>query len=139
MISFHPVSEKQKHPSAKKESRAPNPLHEQKKNDPRKNHGDADGMEQFVRSGFVLVIVLSHVVRQARHAAHLPRQPFAVAQVSRGTSAFNVDFIPNWVNFLERPGTTESIDSSGLSRYQRHASVPCHFFRDPGGPPLPSA
>jgi len=45
MISFQLVSEKQKHPPANEKSRAPNPLHEQKKKDPRKNHGDADRMQ----------------------------------------------------------------------------------------------
>jgi len=128
MVAFHPVSEKQKHPPAKEKSRAPNPPHEKEKDDPREDHGDADGMQQLVRSGFVLVIVLCHVVRQARHVAHLPAALCGRPSRSAGTSTFNVDFIPNLVNFLECPGTTESINSSGLSRYRCRLCALCSFF-----------
>src|SRR2546430_7001997 len=47
-ISFHPVSEKQKHPPPKKQCRSPNPLQEKHKDNPRKNHGDTDGMQELV-------------------------------------------------------------------------------------------
>src|SRR5215472_15546263 len=115
MISFHPVSEKQKHPTAKKKSRAPNPLHEKKKDDSRKNHGDADGMQQLVRGGFVFVIVLCHVVRQAWHVAHLPAAG-CVCQIACGDFHVHVDFIPNMENFLESPGTTKSFIACRLLR-----------------------
>ena len=108
MVAFHLVPKKQKHPPAEEKYRAPNPLEEQKKNDARKNHGDADGMQQLVPSGFVLVIVLCHVVRQAWHAAHLPAAPCGLPSRGAGSSAFNVDFIPNLADFLERSGSTGS-------------------------------
>src|SRR5260370_4639646 len=67
MVSLDPVAEKEKHPSAQKKSRSPGPFHEQEKGHPRKYHRDANTMQEFVPAGFVLVIVLRHVVRQARH------------------------------------------------------------------------
>ena len=118
MVSLQLVSEKQQHPPAKEKSRAPNPLHKQKKNDPHKNHGYADSMQQLVRRGFVFVIVLCHVVRQARHVAHLPAALCGLPSRGCGDIHFNVDFIPNWVNFLERPGTTKSIKAGCLLRLQ---------------------
>src|SRR6267143_5088375 len=71
MVSLDLMAEKQKHPSAQKKSRSPGPFHEKKKSNPSKNHRDANTMQEFVPAGFVLVIVLRHVVRQARHLAHL--------------------------------------------------------------------
>src|ERR1700674_1024567 len=67
MISFDPVAEKQKQPSAHKKSRSPGPFHEDEKDDPGKNHRDANTVQEFIPVGFVLVIVLRHVVRQTRH------------------------------------------------------------------------
>lgn len=67
MISFNPVAEKQERPSAKKKSCSPYPLHEKKQDDSGKNQGDSDTMQQPVPDRTVLVIVLLHVVRQARH------------------------------------------------------------------------
>jgi hypothetical protein len=67
MISFNPVAQKQERPSAKKKSRSPNPLHEKEQDNSGKNHGHSDTMQQLVPDGTVLVIVLLHVVRQARH------------------------------------------------------------------------
>src|SRR5260370_36044734 len=67
MISFNPMAQKKKNPPAKKKSCAPNPFCENEKNDAGKNHGDTDAVQEFVPAGFVLVIVLRHVVRQARH------------------------------------------------------------------------
>ena len=101
------MSEKQKHPTAKKKSRAPNPLHEKKKDDPRKNHGDSECVQHLVRSGVVFVIVLCHVVRQAWHVAHLQAAGCG-CQVARGDIHVHVDFIPNVQNFLESSGSTES-------------------------------
>ena len=135
MIAFHPVSEKQKHPPPEEKSPAPNPLHKQQKNNPRKNHGDADGVQHLVRSRSVLVVVLCHVVRQARHIAHLPAAPCGGLPVAGvGTSTFNVDSIPYLVNFLERSGTTKSSKSSCLLPRQtlaagksKHVSPLCHY------------
>src|SRR5215475_16190199 len=119
MVAFELVSEKQQHPSTEEKSHAPNPLHQEKKNDACKNHGDSDAMQQFVRSGFVLVIVLRHVVRQARHVAHLlSAVPGCQVAGVETTSTSKVDFIPNCVNFLERSGTTESIEAADLLRRQ---------------------
>jgi hypothetical protein len=67
MVSLDPVAEKEKHPSTEKKSCSPNPFHEDEKDNPGKNHRDTDTMQEFVPAGFVLVIVLRHVVRQARH------------------------------------------------------------------------
>ena len=67
MVSFNPVAEKEKYPSAQKKSRSQGPFHEDEKDYPGKNHRDTNAMEEFVPAGFVLVIVLRHVVRQARH------------------------------------------------------------------------
>src|SRR5713101_9029742 len=67
MISFNPVAEKQEHPSTQKKSRSPGPFHKEEKDNPGKNHRDTNAMQEFVPAGFVFVIVLRHVVRQARH------------------------------------------------------------------------
>jgi hypothetical protein len=67
MVSLDPVAEKQKRPSAQKESSSPSPFHEKEKDNPGKNHRDTNTMQEFVPAGFVFVIVLRHVVRQARH------------------------------------------------------------------------
>src|SRR6266852_2974801 len=67
MVSLNLVAEKQKHPSAEKKSRSPSPSHKEEKDNPGKNHRDTNAMQEFVPAGFVLVIVLRHVVRQARH------------------------------------------------------------------------
>src|SRR5467141_3129405 len=71
MVSLDPVAEKEKHPPTQKKSRSQDPFCEEQKDNPGKNHRDANAMEEFVPAGFVLVIVLRHVVRQARHLAHL--------------------------------------------------------------------
>ena len=65
-------------------------------------------MQQLVRSESVLVIVLRHVVRQARHVAHLPAAVAGCQVAVVGTSAFQLHSIPNLENFLGRPGTTKS-------------------------------
>src|SRR5260370_8216355 len=70
MVSLDPVAEKEKHPSTQKKSRSQDPFCEEQKDNPGKNHRDANAMEEFVPAGFLLVIVLRHVVRQARHLAH---------------------------------------------------------------------
>jgi short subunit dehydrogenase-like uncharacterized protein len=67
MVSLDAVAEKQKHPSAQKKSRSPSPLHEKEKDHPGENHRDANTMQEFIPAGFVLAIVLRHVVRQAWH------------------------------------------------------------------------
>src|SRR6266852_5313105 len=67
MISFNPVAEKKKNPPAQKKSRCPSPFHKEEKNDAGKNHGDTNAVQEFIPAGFVLVIVLRHVVRQVRH------------------------------------------------------------------------
>ena len=64
-VSFNAVAEKEKHPSADKKSRCPNPFREKQKDEAGKNHGDPDTMQEFVPAGFMFVIVLRHVVRQA--------------------------------------------------------------------------
>src|SRR5437016_13566956 len=71
MVSLDPVAEKKKHPSAQENSRSHDPFCEKQKDDPGKNHRDTNAMQEFVPAGLVLVIVLRHVVRQARHLAHL--------------------------------------------------------------------
>src|SRR6266851_5223525 len=67
IVSLNPVAEKQEHPSTQKKSRSPGPFHKEEKDNPGKNHRDTNAMQEFVPAGFVLVIVLRHVVRQARH------------------------------------------------------------------------
>src|SRR5208282_3527044 len=69
MVPLDFVSQKEENPSANEETRSPNPFGQNQQNHPQKNHGDADTMEQFVPAGRVLVIVLRHIVRQARHSA----------------------------------------------------------------------
>jgi len=64
-VSFNAVAEKEKHPSTDKKSRCPNPFREKQKDEAGKNHGDPDTMQEFVPAGFMFVIVLRHVVRQA--------------------------------------------------------------------------
>src|SRR6266481_2578855 len=71
MVSLDPVAEKKKHPSAEKKSCSQDPFCEKQKDNPGKNHRDSNAMQEFVPVGLVLVIVLRHVVRQARHLAHL--------------------------------------------------------------------
>jgi len=85
-------------------------------------------VQQLVRSGFVFVIVLCHVVRQARHVAHLPAAVLRGCQVACGDIHFNVDFIPNMENFLERPGTTKSYAAARLLRGQTLALQNSAFF-----------
>src|SRR5712671_5369773 len=77
MVSLNPVTEKQKHPSAQKKPRSPDPFHENEEDKPGKNHRDTNAMQEFVPAGFVLVIVLRHVVRQARHSAPPVSHPVA--------------------------------------------------------------
>ena len=67
MVSLDPVAEKKKHPSAQENSCSQDPFCEKQKDNPDKNHRDTNAMQEFVPAGFVLVIVLRHVVRQARH------------------------------------------------------------------------
>src|SRR6267143_2782082 len=67
MVSFNSMAEKKEHPSADKKSRSQHPFHKKEKDDASKNHGDAKAVQEFIPAVFVLVIVLSHVVRQARH------------------------------------------------------------------------
>jgi hypothetical protein len=64
-VSFNAVAEKEKHPSADKKSHSPNPFCEEEQDHPGKNHGDASAMQEFIPAGFMFVIVLRHVVRQA--------------------------------------------------------------------------
>src|SRR5437879_8777981 len=71
MVAFNPVAEKQERPSTEKKSSSQNPFCEKQKDNPGKNHRDTNAMQEFIPAGFVLVIVLRHVVRQARHLAHL--------------------------------------------------------------------
>src|SRR5258708_27964764 len=66
-VSLNAVAEKEKYPASQKKSSSPNPFHEKEKNNSGKNHGDANSMQKLVPAGFVLAIVLRHVVRQARH------------------------------------------------------------------------
>jgi hypothetical protein len=68
MVSLNFVAYKEKNPSPNKETRSPNPLHQNQQNNPGKNHGNAYAMQQLVPSGRVLVIVLRHVVRKAWQA-----------------------------------------------------------------------
>ena len=65
MVSFNAVAEKKKHPSAYKKSGSPNPFHKKEQDDAGKNRGDANAMQEFIPAGFMFVIVLRHVVRQA--------------------------------------------------------------------------
>src|ERR1700732_1306788 len=78
MIAFDPVSQEQKHPAAHEERSAPNPFCEKEQNEPGKDHGDADTMQQLIPAGRVFVIVLRHVVRQTQSAppcgGQLPRK-----------------------------------------------------------------
>src|SRR5712691_9201793 len=59
MISFNPVAEKK--------SSSPGPSRKEQKNDAGKNQGNTNAVQEFIPAGFVLVIVLRHVVRQVRH------------------------------------------------------------------------
>ena len=69
MISFDLVSQKEKNPAAHKKTSAPNPLHEDKKNDAQENHGNADAVKKLIPGGRVFVIVLRHIVRQTWQSA----------------------------------------------------------------------
>src|SRR6266850_172915 len=82
MVSFNAVAEKKEHPSAYKKSRSPNPFHKKEQDDAGKNHGDANAMQESIPGGFVLVVVLRHVVRQARHQ-RTSCQPISTAIESR--------------------------------------------------------
>ncbi len=68
MIAFYPVSQEQEYPAADEERSAPNPFCEQEQDEPDKDHGNADTVQQFVPAGRVFVIVLRHVVRQTQSA-----------------------------------------------------------------------
>ena len=78
MIAFDPVSQEQEYPAAHEERSAPNPFSEQEQDEPGKDHGNADAVQQFVPAGRVFVIVLRHVVRQTQCAppcgGQLPRR-----------------------------------------------------------------
>jgi hypothetical protein len=66
-VALNAVAEKEKHPSADKKSRCPNPFCEEEQDEPDKNHRDPDTVQEFIPAGFMFVIVLRHVVRQAWH------------------------------------------------------------------------
>ena len=68
MVSLDPVAEKKERPPAQKKSRSQDPFCEEQKDNPGKNHRDTDTMQEFVPAGFVLVIVLRHVVRETQSA-----------------------------------------------------------------------
>src|SRR5713226_126951 len=65
MVSFDPVTEKEEHPSAQKKSCSQDPFCKKQKDNPGKNHWDSNAMQEFIPAG--LVLVMRHVVRQARH------------------------------------------------------------------------
>src|SRR6266404_9591705 len=101
MVSFNAVAEKKEHPSAYKKSRPPDPFHKKEQDDASKNHGDANAMQEFIPVGFVLVVVLRHVVRQARHQ-RTSCQPISTAIYSAGEQPpWNSDFILKSGNLLE--------------------------------------
>jgi hypothetical protein len=89
-VSFDAVAEKEKYPSAHKESRSPDPFHKQKQNNPGKNHGNAKAMQELIPSGLMLVVVLSHVVRQARHERTSNQPPCGCPASWWGTPAATV-------------------------------------------------
>src|SRR5713101_1599711 len=68
MIAFNPVSQEQKHPAADEKRSAPDPLCEKEQDEPGKDQGNANAVEQFVPAGGMFVIVLRHVVRQTQSA-----------------------------------------------------------------------
>ena len=69
MVSLDLVSQKEENPAAHKKTYAPYPLHEEKQNDPQKNHGDTNAVKKLIPARRVLVIVLRHIVRQTGQSA----------------------------------------------------------------------
>src|SRR5580692_1193015 len=69
VVSLNLVSKKKKNPPTYKETRSPNPLHENQQKDSCENHGNAQAMEKLIPARRVFVIVLRHVVRQAWQSA----------------------------------------------------------------------
>src|SRR6266478_909294 len=110
-ISLNAVAEKKKHPPANKKSRSPNPLHKKEQDDAGKNHRDPDTMQESIRAGCMFVIVLRHVVRQARHQ-RTSCQPSSTAIQSAGEQPpWNPYFILKSGDLL---GGTISTESSSL-------------------------
>src|SRR5882762_476221 len=109
MISFNAVAQKKQYPSAYKKSRSPDPFHRKEQDDASKNHGDANAMQELIPAGFVLVVVLRHVVRQARHQ-RTSCQPISTAIYSAGEQPpWNSDCIPKLGGWLESSMSTERI------------------------------
>src|SRR6267143_967220 len=76
-------------------------------------------MQEFVPAGFVLVIVLRHVVRPARHA-RTSCPPFRGCPRFGGRDSHlrKENSIPKCGDWLERPGSTESYAPVCLLRSQ---------------------
>src|SRR6266404_9855010 len=123
MVSFNPVPEKQKYPSAQKKSRSPSPFHEDKKDNPGKNHRDTNAMQEFVPAGFVLVIVLRHVVRQARHKRTSCRPFLGRPRFGGRQPPWKENSIPKWVVLLERPERTGSHAPGRLLRRETRRAL----------------
>jgi hypothetical protein len=90
-IAFYPVSQEQEHPAAHEKRSAPHPLCEKEQDEPGKDQGNADAVQQFIPAGRVFVVVLRHVVRQTQSA------PPVGGQLPRKTN-----FIPNRRKWPER-------------------------------------
>jgi len=108
MVSFNAVAEKKKNPSTSKKNCSPNPFHKNEQDYAGENHRNANAMQELIPARFVLVIVLRHVVRQARQK-RTSCQPLPAAMSIGGEQPpWNSNCILNLGNWLECSMSTES-------------------------------